>query len=162
MRYPIPESKRFGDFFGKQDRPEALRMKRISALIVAFVFLLCSTAAGEDIIFQSEMNQKKNTIRYILTDEAGNPVAGSEGYAMLELEYNSRRKWPEKIRYLDPEGKRVRNQDGYSAIKYDYSANRLVTKITFYDENAKLVNVGEEKYCRITLRYNKEKQIINL
>ena len=135
-------------------------MKRILVLIMAFVLLICSAAAVEGAAFQSEMDQKKNTIRYIFTENAGQFAEISGEYAMLELEYNGRRKWPEKIRYLDAEGNRVRNQDGYSTIKYDYSANRLVTKITFYDENTKLVNVGEEKYCRITLRYNKGKEII--
>ncbi len=102
-------------------------MKRISVLIVALVLLICSAAAVEGTTFQSEMDKKKNTIRYIFMDEAGNPVASSEDYAMLELEYNGKRKWPEKIRYLDGEGNRVLNKDGYSVVKYDYGANRLVT-----------------------------------
>ena len=133
-------------------------MKRISVLIMAFVLLICSAAAVEGTAFQSEMDQKKNTIRYIFADEAGNIAASPKDYAMLELEYNGKRKWPEKIRYLDREGNRVQNQDGYSVVKYDYGTNRLVTKITFYDENTKLVNVGEEQYCRITLKYNRENQ----
>ena len=49
-------------------------MKRVLAMAMAVLILLCCGMAGADTIVRSEVNKKKNTIRYTFTDEDGNPL----------------------------------------------------------------------------------------
>lgn len=103
-------------------------MKRVLAMAMAVLILLCCGMAGADTIVRSEVNKRKNTIRYSFTDEDGNPTEGPGGAAILELEFEGRRKWPSKIRYLSADGKRQMNSDGYSVAKLEYDKNRLDRK----------------------------------
>ena len=104
-------------------------MKRILALITAVLMLIGCTAAEAAASYRTEINKEQNTVRFIFTDETGNPTEGPDGCEILELEYQGKVKWPNKIRYLDAEGNRKMNHDGYAVIKFEYNGKRTAVTI---------------------------------
>ena len=137
-------------------------MKRILAMAMAALILLCWVTAVSETTVRSETYKKKNTIRYYFTDDDGKLTEGPGGAAILEALFDGKRKWPSKIRYLAADGTRMMNNDGYSVVKLEYDKNRQVTKITLYDDHGSTVAIGSGKYCRINVKYDAEGNIASV
>lgn len=98
-------------------------------------------------------NKTKAVSVYTFVDADNNPVGNEYGYASAECKYNGRKKWPEKIRYLDTNGKRCNTNDGYAVIKYSYDGNNKVTRIAFYNLKGNLINT-KNGYSQLAIYYS--------
>ena len=138
-------------------------MKRIiTGILVLVVLLTCFSASGEAKLRKiCEIDSKLNAVRYTYVDENGNPTEGPDGYVTAELVYEGRKKWPEKIRFLNAEGERVANKDGYAVVKYAFSSKRLVTKIALYDAEGALYEMEDGGFSRVSVKYDDQMKLVD-
>ena len=132
-------------------------MRKFAAwmMVVAILLSCIGIAVSEETIIRVKCdyaNVRKNETRVIYLDSDDNPSVCVYGYAIAECQYNKNKRWPEKIRYLNPQGERIHTTQGYSVVRYSYDGNRRVTRITFYDINGD-ITITEQGYSSLAVYY---------
>lgn len=124
-------------------------------LIVIIVLIALSSAESTPEKILCVYNKAKAVSVYSFADANSNLVVGEYGYASAECKYANRKKWPEKIRYLDVQGKRNNTTNGFAVIKYSYDGNNRVTRITFYNAKGNLINTLNG-YSQLAVYYSEK------
>ena len=130
-------------------------MKKCLAVLYALLLFLTAGAAAEDgseYYLMTEINEQKNIVQYIYTDENNQIVTGPNEYAIIECQYEGRKEYPFKVRYLNESGERVNNPDGYSVVKYNYDGWKRLSEATFYGTDGKIINTIYG-YAHVYIRY---------
>ena len=100
-------------------------MRRLIAIFLFFTLCagcLAASGEGDPFFLIVEYGKKDYTGRMYYADKSGNRVTGPEGYCEVECQYPDGAELPYKVRYLNTEGKRVLNGDGYSVIRIIYDS----------------------------------------
>ena len=160
-----------------------LKEKRFLAGITALVLCLAISfsALGE---IQSRNKEEKGKIKEtVWTDEGGNPAAGPEGYASVRYTYTrdtTTERYYDKdgqpyeteggyygrtvtkdgkdrvteIEFLDRNGKRTLNRQGYAQVTIAYTGFGGIRQISYTGLNRKLVTVPSLGYASVTTEYS--------
>lgn len=160
-----------------------LKEKRLLAGITAIILCLVIpfSALGE---IQSRNIEEKGKIKEtVWTNESGEPASGPEGYASVHYTY-TRETTTERyydtqgqpyqtdggyygravtkdgkdriieIEYLDRDGKRTLNRQGYAQVTIAYTGFGGVRQISYTGMNRKLVTVPSLGYASVTTEYS--------
>ena len=87
------------------------------------------------------------SIRQRCLDETGKPCINNMGFSMrtLELWYDEENKkyYPSLVRYLDADGSLCMTEEDYAAVRYDYTENGTLRRITMLDTDGRPCDPSE-------------------
>lgn len=160
-----------------------LKEKRILTVITALILCLIIPFMAFGEIHSRNIEEKGKIKETVWTDENGSPAAGPEGYASVRYSY-TRETTTEKyydeegkpfqtaggycgkavtrdgknriieIEYLNENGKRTLNKQGYAQVTLAYTGFGEVRQVSYTGMNKKLVTVPSLGYASVTTEYS--------
>ena len=153
-----------------------LKMKRILAAHIAAVLCLAITICAAAEVTSRSKESNGRVVETVWTDENGQSAAGPEGYASVRYSYNRAdtfeqyydadgkpaqanggyygrrverdgKKRITAIEYLDQNGQRMDNLDGYAQVTIAYTSWGAVRQVSYTNKSKKLVIVPSLGYA---------------